>query len=162
MRIGTGFDLHPFAPGNKLVLGGVEIPHEMGLTGHSDSDVLSHSICDAIFGAMGMGDITEHFPDTFAEFEGVSSESLLKAACGMMRANGYEIGNIDCNVFVETPNLYPYRAEIRQKLAATLEIDPQKLNIKSSYAKGLGFVGNHEGAIGMATVLLIEAEKKEL
>lgn len=154
MRIGTGFDVHAFGRGRKLILGGVEIPFELGLAGHSDADVLTHAICDAILGALGRADIGAHFPDNDPQYAGVCSLELLKSVCKLMRADGYAIINIDTTVIMQVPKLGPHKLQIRDKLAETMQISPNAINIKATTTEHLGFTGRQEGVAAQAVVLL--------
>jgi len=155
MRIGIGYDVHKLATGRKLVLGGIVIPFEKGLLGHSDADVLVHAVCDALLGAAAMGDIGLHFPDTDPEFKNISSLKLLTETNAIVRDHGFTIGNIDTIVFAEAPQIGPYRKMMQEKLAATVEVDPGCINIKATTTEGLGIIGKGEG-IGAMSVALLE------
>ena len=156
MRIGMGYDLHRLAFGRKLVLGGVTIPFEKGLLGHSDADVLLHAVCDALLGAAGLGDIGLYFPDTDNEFKDMESIKLLGRTNKMVREKGFTIINIDSTIFAETPKLSPYREEMQKNIAQTLEIDPCRINIKATTTEGLGIIGKGEGIGAMSVALLRE------
>ena len=156
MRIGIGYDIHRLIYGRKLVLGGVTIPFEKGLLGHSDADVLLHAVCDALFGAAGLGDIGLYFPDTDNEFKDMESIKLLDRTNKMVREKGFTIINIDSTIFAETPKLSPYREEMQKNIAQTLEIDPCRINVKATTTEGLGIIGKGEGIGAMCAVLLIE------
>jgi 2-C-methyl-D-erythritol 2,4-cyclodiphosphate synthase len=158
VRLGIGYDIHRLEKKRKLVLGGVEIPHEAGLAGHSDADVLLHAICDAILGALGQGDIGEHFPDTRPEFKDVSSLVFLKRVEEIARAQGYAIGNIDAIVQAEAPKLNKHKEAMKRTIAKALKIDASSVNIKATTMEGLGAIGNKEGIAAFASVVL---EKKE-
>ncbi len=158
MRIGTGYDIHRLVAGRKLILGGVEIPFEKGLLGHSDADVLLHAVCDALLGAAGMGDIGRHFPDTDPRFEGIDSMKLLSRTVTMVRERGYAIVNADVTVFAQAPRLAPYRDRIRANVARGLEIEPDRVNIKATTTEGLGPMGRGEG-IGAMCAALIEKQR---
>jgi len=154
MRIGIGYDVHKLVTGRKLVLGGVDIPFEKGLLGHSDADVLVHAVCDALLGAAAMGDIGRHFPDSDPEFKNISSIKLLAATHAMVRGRGLTIGNIDTIVFAEAPKIGPYRKLMQDKLAGTVEVDPGCINIKATTTEGLGIIGKGQGIGAMSVVLL--------
>ena len=154
MRVGIGYDVHRLVEGRQLVLGGINIPFEKGLLGHSDADVLVHALCDAILGAAGMGDIGMHFPDTDAKYKDISSLDLLTKVRNMIRAAGFTIGNIDTVVFAQEPKLAAYHSAIRTTLGEGLGIAPERINIKATTTEGLGFIGKGEGIAAMATVLL--------
>ncbi|QTA91126.1 2-C-methyl-D-erythritol 2,4-cyclodiphosphate synthase [Desulfonema magnum] len=154
MRIGTGYDIHRLVPGRKLVLGGVTIPFEMGLLGHSDADVLLHAICDALLGAAGLGDIGLHFPDTDPEFKNIYSIKLLAMTCKMVCDKGFSIINADSTIFAEAPKLSPYREEMKNNIARTMEISRDCVNIKATTTEGLGMIGKGEGIGAMAVVLI--------
>jgi 2-C-methyl-D-erythritol 2,4-cyclodiphosphate synthase len=154
MRIGQGFDAHCLAVGRKLVLGGVTIPHEMGLLGHSDADVLVHAIMDALLGAAGAGDIGHHFPDNDPQFRDADSLNLLRSVGGIVRDAGLWIGNIDATIIAERPKLAGFIPEMRRRTAAVLEISIEQVNIKATTTEGLGFSGRGEGIAALATVLL--------
>ena len=157
MRIGIGYDIHQLKRGRRLVLGGVTIPFEKGLLGHSDADVLLHAVCDALLGAAGLGDIGLYFPDTDNEFKDMESIKLLDRTNKMVREKGFTIINIDSTIFAETPKLSPYREEMEINIAQTLEIDPCRINIKATTTEGLGVIGKGEGIAAMCAVLLRES-----
>jgi 2-C-methyl-D-erythritol 2,4-cyclodiphosphate synthase len=147
---GIGYDCHQFAPGRPLVLGGVRLEHSHGLLGHSDADVLTHAVIDALLGAAGLGDIGEHFPDTDQRYAGADSLELLSAALELLAAAGYVPRHVDVTVVIERPKLAPVRAAIRANLAERLELDPARVNIKATRGEGMGFVGREEGAAALA------------
>ncbi|MEA2198450.1 MAG: 2-C-methyl-D-erythritol 2,4-cyclodiphosphate synthase [Solirubrobacteraceae bacterium] len=151
---GIGYDCHQFAAGRRLVLGGVEIPYDRGLAGHSDADVLVHAIIDALLGAVAMGDIGDHFPDTDERYRDASSIDLLREVVGRLAARGLAIGNVDATVVMERPKLAPARAEIRASLAAALGLPVERVSVKATRGEGMGFVGREEGvaALAVATV----------
>ena len=153
-RIGQSTDVHRLVEGRKLIIGGVEIPHEKGLLGHSDADVLLHAIIEAIIGAMGEGDIGKHFPDTDPKYKGISSMKLLEAANELMVSKGYRIENIDSLVRIEKPKMAPYIMQMRNNIASVLRIEIQQINVKATRGEGLGFVGKEEGVEAQAIVLL--------
>jgi len=155
MRIGMGYDVHKLVVGRQLVLGGIVIPFEKGLLGHSDADVLVHAVCDALLGAAAMGDIGIHFPDTDPKFKNISSLKLLTETNAMVRNDGFTIGNIDTIIFAEAPKIGPYRQMMQEKLADTVEVDPGCINIKATTTEGLGIIGQGEG-IGAMSIALLE------
>ena len=158
MRIGTGYDVHRLIEGRDLVLGGVKIPYEKGLLGHSDADVLLHAIMDALLGAAALGDIGMHFPDTDPVYKGISSMELLKAVGGLLEEKCYIIGNIDATIIAQQPKLLPYREQMRKNIAKTLQISVDQVNIKATTEEGLGFTGSGEGMAAWASVLLETVE----
>jgi 2-C-methyl-D-erythritol 2,4-cyclodiphosphate synthase len=155
MQIGIGYDVHKLVAGRKLVLGGVVIPFEKGLLGHSDADVLVHAVCDALLGAAGLGDIGLHFPDTDLKFKDICSLTLLAETNTLIRKKGFSIRNIDTIIFAEAPKISPFRQEMRENLANTVEVDPGCINIKATTTEGLGIIGKGEG-IGAMSVALLE------
>lgn len=155
MRIGKGYDVHRLVSGRKLFLGGVEIPFEKGLLGHSDADVLLHAICDALLGAAALGDIGQHFPDTDPAFKGVSSVELLKMTCDKISEKGFNIINIDSVIQAERPKMSPHMEKMRSVISKTLCIYPDQVNVKATTTEGLGMVGREEG-IAAECVVLIE------
>lgn len=156
-RTGIGFDVHAFAENRKLIIGGVEIPFEKGLAGHSDADVLLHAISDALLGALALGDIGKHFPDDDPNFKNADSVFLLSEVFKMIEGNGYATGNIDAIVMLQKPKISPYVDEMRQKIANLLKVGIDRISIKATTTEKLGFTGREEGAAAMATVLLIKA-----
>ena len=154
MPIGIGYDVHKLEAGRKLILGGVAIPFEKGLLGHSDADVLVHAVCDALLGAAALGDIGLHFPDTDPRFKNISSIKLLAETNAMVRDQGFTIGNIDTIIFAEAPKIGPYRKMMQEKLASTVEVDPNRINIKATTTEGLGVIGRGEGIGAMSVALL--------
>jgi 2-C-methyl-D-erythritol 2,4-cyclodiphosphate synthase len=154
MRIGIGFDVHRFAKGRKLILGGVELPLNKGLEGHSDADVLTHAICDALLGAAGLGDIGLHFPPGDPAFKGISSLELLARVRSLLDGKGFSIVNVDAVIVTEEPKLAPYFPQMREKLASVLEISPERINLKATRPEGLGALGRGEGILAQAVVLL--------
>ena len=153
-RLGTGYDIHRLTEGRKLLLGGVEIPFEKGLAGHSDADVLLHALCDALLGASGLGDIGTHFPDTDPAFKGIPSSQLLARTWSKVGQAGFEIVNIDTIIFAEKPKIGPYRQAIGKKIAQILSLSPGRINIKAKTMEGLGEIGKGEGIGAMCVVLL--------
>lgn len=155
MRAGLGYDVHRLVAGRKFMLGGVEIPFEKGLLGHSDADVLLHALCDAMLGAAGLGDIGMHFPDTDSRYKNISSLVLLESTRVMVRNAGYRVENIDATVFAQAPRIAPYRIAIQKSIASALRIEIDAVNIKATTTEGLGTIGEGEG-IGAMCVALLE------
>jgi len=155
---GIGYDSHRLAAGRRLVLGGVEIPADQGLEGHSDADVLTHAIIDALLGAAGLGDIGEHFPDTDERFRDADSIELLQTVLQRVTALGLQLVNVDSTVVMERPKLGSYREAIRERLAAALGLAPARVNVKASTGEGIGFVGRGEGVAALAVVTLRHAD----
>lgn len=155
-RVGLGFDAHAFEEGRKLVLGGVEIPHQRGLAGHSDADVLVHALMDALLGACGERDIGERFPDTDPTYRDVSSLVLLEEVMGVLTERGYRVINVDCVIVAQEPRLSPHIGDMRGRLAFILRIPVNKVGIKATTTEGLGFTGRGEGIAALATALLVE------
>ena len=155
MRIGHGYDVHRLVEGRKLILGGVEIPWEKGLLGHSDADVLLHAVTDALLGAAGLGDIGRHFPDTDPDLEGIDSMILLKKAVEMLDARGYSVGNVDATVIAQKPKLAPYIDRMRDGIAEALRVAPEKVNVKATTEEHLGFTGREEGISAHAVCVII-------
>jgi 2-C-methyl-D-erythritol 2,4-cyclodiphosphate synthase len=153
-RTGLGIDTHAFAAGRPLILGGVDIPHEQGLAGHSDADVLTHAVIDALLGAAALGDIGRHFPDTDPRFAGADSLELLRAVVRAVGERGFAIANVDATVVLERPKLAPYRDAMRAALAEALGIPPEAVNVKATTGEGMGFVGRGEGAAALAVATL--------
>src|SRR5688572_29328971 len=154
MRIGQGFDAHALVAGRKLIIGGVEIPFEKGLAGHSDADVLIHAVCDALLGAAGLGDIGTHFPDTDPRYKDVSSRKLLCAVRQLLRQRDLHVVNVDATVIAQAPRMAPHIAAMRANLAADLGIDADAVNVKAKTTEKLGFVGREEGIAAEAVALL--------
>ena len=159
MRIGSGFDVHAFCEGDHLYIGGIKIPHEYGLEAHSDGDVLSHALCDALLGAAALGDIGSHFPDDDDRFKDIDSRRLLKQVCLMLTDKGYSIVNVDATVIAQVPKLLPFVVKIRQSVAETLGVQEDCVNIKATTTEALGFIGRREGIAAHSIVLI---EKHEL
>ena len=156
MRIGQSSDIHQLAAGRKLILGGVEIPHEKGLVGHSDADALVHAVAEAILGALALGDLGKWFPDTDPKWEGVSSLIILKEVARMMQEKGYHIGNVDALVMIERPKMAPHIMKMRENIASCLHTDIDNVSVKATRGEKLGFVGRKEGVLAQAVVLLEE------
>jgi 2-C-methyl-D-erythritol 2,4-cyclodiphosphate synthase len=154
VRTGQGYDVHPFVEGRRLVLGGVEIPHDRGLAGHSDADVLTHAIMDALLGAAGLGDIGQHFPDTDPAFRDADSIELLRQVVDRVTGAPWTIVNVDATVVLEAPRLARHRDAIRARLAGALDVSLDQVNIKATTGEGLGFVGRGEGAAALAVATL--------
>jgi 2-C-methyl-D-erythritol 2,4-cyclodiphosphate synthase len=155
MRIGTGYDVHQLVKGRKLVLGGVTIPFEKGLLGHSDADVLVHAVCDALLGAAGLGDIGSHFPDTDPRFKDISSIKILSKTVEMLNAKGFRVINVDSTIMAEAPKISPYKAEMQKNISRIIEIEPDCVNVKATTFETLGMIGKGEG-IAACCVALIE------
>lgn len=155
-RVGQGFDVHAFAEGRPLILGGITIPHDRGLLGHSDADVLLHTVTDAALGAIGEGDIGHHFPDTDPAFKDADSAKLLAYIWKIVEDKGYVLGNVDCTVMAQRPKLAPYIEQMRNRIAELLNAEPSQVNVKATTTEKLGFTGREEGIAAMATILLIK------
>jgi len=155
MRIGNGYDVHKLVPGRKLIIGGVEIPHETGLLGHSDADVLTHAVIDCLFGAAGLPDIGSHFPDTDPRYKGADSIALLREAVRLVREAGFEIGNVDCILVAQAPKMAPHIPAMKEKLAEAMGIPVTSVGIKAKTEEGLGFTGTREGMAAHTVCLLL-------
>ena len=155
MRIGQGYDVHRLVEGRKLILGGVEIPCEYGLLGHSDADVLTHAIMDALLGAAGMGDIGRHFPDTDPQYAGADSLKLLAAVVEKLKTAGWKIGNVDSTIVAQKPKLAPYLDQMQANLALVMGVQPDQVNVKATTEEKLGFTGSGEGMAAQAIALLM-------
>ena len=158
MRIGMGYDVHKLVEDRKLIIGGVEIPYEKGLLGHSDADVLLHAIMDALLGAAALGDIGKHFPDTDEKYKGISSIKLMEHVGELLRQNGFVIGNIDSTIIAQRPKMAPYREQMRENIAKALKIDINQIGVKATTEEGLGFTGAGEGISSQAIALLETVE----
>ena len=156
MRIGQSSDIHRFAADRELILGGVTIPHEKGLLGHSDADALLHAIAESILGALALGDLGKHFPDTDPRYQGMSSLVILKEVGKMMKASGCRIGNIDALIMIERPKMAPYIEKMRENIAAALACEITQVSVKATRGEGLGFVGKEEGVLAQSIVLLVQ------
>lgn len=154
-RIGHGIDVHRFGPGDHVTLGGVKIPHDQGLVAHSDGDVALHALCDAILGALALGDIGQHFPDTDAAFSGADSRGLLRHVIGLMQARGYRLGNADVTVLAERPKLMPHVPLMRERIAGDCGVGTDCISVKATTTEKLGFVGRREGIEAHAVVMLL-------
>ena len=155
MRIGQGFDVHALVAGRKLIIGGVHIPFERGLAGHSDADVLLHALCDALIGAAALGDIGRHFPDTDPRYQGIDSRELVRAVVRLLSEHNYVVGNVDATIIAQAPKMAPHIAVMRANIAADLKVTEDCVNIKAKTAERLGFVGRGEGIVAEAVVLLV-------
>ncbi|MBR3311486.1 MAG: 2-C-methyl-D-erythritol 2,4-cyclodiphosphate synthase [Solobacterium sp.] len=159
MRIGQSSDIHRLVEGRKLILGGVEIEHSKGLLGHSDADALSHAVAEAILGALALGDLGHHFPDTDPQWKGVNSLVILEKTAEMMEEKGYSIGNVDSLILIEKPKMAPHIQKMRENFAKALHCDLSRISVKATRGEGLGFVGREEGVLAQAVVLLEEKRK---
>lgn len=155
MRIGNGYDVHKLVPGRRLIIGGVDIPHETGLLGHSDADVLTHAVIDSLFGAAGLPDIGSHFPDTDPRYKGADSIELLREAARLVREAGFEIGNVDCILVAQAPKMAPHIPAMKEKLAEAMGIPVTAVGIKAKTEEGLGFTGSREGMAAHTVCLLL-------
>ena len=159
MRIGQSTDIHQLVEDRKLILGGLEIEHNLGLLGHSDADVLLHVIAEAIIGGLGLGDIGAHFPDTDPKYKGISSLTLLENVYDLMTKSGYEVGNVDSLVIIERPKLAPYINIMRKNIAEALKCDVSQINVKATRGEKLGYIGREEGVMAQSVVLLKRSSK---
>lgn len=155
MRIGHGYDVHRLVPDRKLILGGVEVPYERGLLGHSDADVLTHAVMDALLGAAGLGDIGGHFPDTDPAYAGADSLVLLDQVVGLLREAGWRVGNVDATILAQRPKLAPFIPQMRVNLAERMGVEPGQVNVKATTEEGLGFTGTGDGIAAHAVCLLL-------
>lgn len=154
VRIGHGLDVHQLVEGRKCMIGGVEIPHEKGLLGHSDADVLLHAICDALLGAAGLGDIGRHFPDTDAQYKGADSRALLRQVIGLVKASGYVVGNIDATIIAQAPKMAPHIPQMCVNIATDCGVEIGSINVKATTTEKLGFTGRGDGIAAEAVVLI--------
>lgn len=154
MRIGSGFDVHQLVEGRKLIIGGVEIPHDKGLLGHSDADVLLHAICDALLGAAALGDIGRHFADTDAQYKDIDSRILLREVRHRVRKAGWRVGNVDATLIAQAPKMAPHIPQMVANIAADLHLEKHAVNVKATTTEGLGYTGRGEGIAAQAVVLL--------
>ncbi len=155
MRIGQGFDVHQLVEGRKLIIGGVEIPHDKGLLGHSDADVLLHAICDALLGAAGLGDIGKHFSDSDAKYKNIDSRILLRESLLLVRAQGYRVGNVDATIIAQAPKMAPHIPQMLENIASDLGIEKSAVNVKATTTENLGYTGRGEGIAAQAVILLL-------
>jgi len=153
-RVGMGYDVHPLVENRPLIMGGITIPHHRGLAGHSDADCLVHAICDALLGAVAAGDLGQHFPDTDSQYKGIASLVLLERVTAMVARKGWKITNIDATIVAQAPRLAPYRAQMEERIAATVGVEHEQVNIKATTTEGLGFTGRNEGIAAYAVVLV--------
>ena len=158
VRIGNGFDVHAFAAGRRLVIGGVSVPHPLGLAGHSDADVLLHAIADAVLGALAAGDLGRHFPDSDSRWKDADSRRLLREVLAMASGQGYAIGNVDATLIAEAPKFAPFIDAMRANIAVDLRCDVGQISVKATTTERLGFAGREEGVAAFATVLLVAGE----
>ena len=158
MRVGQGFDVHALVPGRRLVIGGVEIPYEKGLAGHSDADVLLHAICDALLGAAALGDIGRHFPDSDPRYKGIDSRELLRHVAKLLRERGLAVANIDATIVAEAPRMAPHVAAMVAHIAADTGVDAARVNVKATTTEKLGFAGRGEGIAAQAICLVEEKQ----
>ena len=158
LRIGHGFDVHGFADNRKLIVGGVEIAHDRGLLGHSDADVLLHAICDALLGAAGLGDIGRHFPDTDPAYAGIDSRTLLRNVAQQLVALGWKVGNVDATIIAQAPKMSPHIAAMTAHIAADLDIELTRVNVKATTTERLGFTGRGEGIAAEAVCLIVKTQ----
>lgn len=158
MRVGMGYDVHKLIENRKLILGGVEIEHEKGLLGHSDADVLLHAIMDSILGALALGDIGKHFPDTDEKYKGADSMKLLEHVYNLIKEKGYAIGNLDATIIAQAPKMAPHIQKMRENIARVLNTDINNVNVKATTEEGLGFTGNKEGISSQSICLLINID----
>jgi len=154
IRIGHGFDVHAFAEGRKLIIGGVEISHERGLLGHSDADVLLHAICDALLGAAALGDIGKHFPDSDAHYKGIDSRKLLRHVAELLDGHGWQVSNVDATIIAQAPKMAPHIAAMREHIAEDIGIAAEQVNVKATTTERLGFTGREEGIAAEAVCLI--------
>ena len=159
IRVGNGYDVHRLVEGRKLILGGVDVPHSMGLDGHSDADVLVHALCDALLGALGAGDIGKYFPNTDPKWKGISSLHLLKEVMRMCREKGFELANADSVIVAQKPKLAPYISEMKKNIASILDVETDQINIKATTTEKLGFAGREEGISAYAVALLVKNDR---
>ncbi len=159
IRIGTGYDVHRLVDGRKLIIGGVDIPHEKGLLGHSDADVLLHAICDALLGAAGLGDIGRHFPDTDAKYEGMASTILLSEVSHLLADHGYRVNNIDATIVAEKPKMAPSVPKMISNIASAIAADESRVNVKATTTEGLGSIGRGEGIAAHAVCTITRADQ---
>ena len=160
MRIGQGFDVHPLVAGRRLVIGGVEIPYERGLLGHSDADVLLHAICDALLGALALGDIGKHFPDSDPRYRGIDSRELLRHVGALVRSHGYDVANVDATIIAEAPRMAPHIPRMAAHIEADLGLSAGRVSVKATTTEKLGFTGRGEGIAAQAVCLLQETQGK--
>ncbi|WP_458415220.1 2-C-methyl-D-erythritol 2,4-cyclodiphosphate synthase [Schinkia sp. CFF1] len=156
IRIGQGFDVHQLVEGRPLIIGGITIPYESGLLGHSDADVLLHTVSDAALGALSLGDIGKHFPDTDPAFKGADSAKLMEHVWALVKKEGYKLGNLDCTIIAQKPKMAPYIEQMRERIASLLEAEIGQVNVKATTTEKLGFTGRSEGIAAQAVILLVK------
>jgi 2-C-methyl-D-erythritol 2,4-cyclodiphosphate synthase len=156
LRVGHGFDVHAFASGRRLIMGGVDIPHDQGLLGHSDADVLLHAICDALLGAAGLGDIGRHFPDSDPRYKGIDSRELLRHVAGLLQEKSWRVGNVDATIIAQVPKMAPHIAGMVANIAADLGVAVEAVNVKATTTEKLGFAGRGEGIAAEAVCLILQ------
>ena len=159
MRVGLGYDVHKLVEGRKLIIGGVDIPHEKGLLGHSDADVLTHAVMDSILGALALGDIGKHFPDTDERFKGADSIKLLEHVYTLITEMGYKINNIDCTIIAQSPKMAPHIQKMKENFAKALNTDIDNINVKATTEEGLGFTGTKEGISAQSVCTVVKVDK---
>lgn len=159
MRVGLGYDVHKLVEGRNLIIGGVDIPHEKGLLGHSDADVLIHAVMDSILGALALGDIGKHFPDTDEKYKGADSMKLLEFVYNLINEKGYGIANIDCTIIAQSPKMAPHIQSMRENIAKALNTSIDNINVKATTEEGLGFTGAKEGIAAQSICLLVKVDK---
>ena len=159
IRVGNGYDVHRLVEGRKLILGGVDVPHSMGLDGHSDADALVHALCDALLGALGAGDIGNYFPNTDPKWKGISSLHLLKEVMRICQEKGFELANADSVIVAQKPKLAPYISEMKKNIASILDVETDQINIKATTTEKLGFAGREEGISAYAVALLVKNDR---
>nr|WP_317333788.1 2-C-methyl-D-erythritol 2,4-cyclodiphosphate synthase [uncultured Romboutsia sp.] len=159
MRVGLGYDVHKLVEGRKLIIGGVNVPYEKGLLGHSDADVLIHAVMDSILGALALGDIGKHFPDTDEKYKGADSMKLLEFVYNLINEKGYSIGNIDCTIIAQSPKMAPHIQNMRENIANALNTSIENINVKATTEEGLGFTGAKEGISAQSICLLVKVDK---
>lgn len=157
IRIGHGFDVHAFAENRRLIIGGIDIPHERGLLGHSDADVLLHALCDALLGAAGLGDIGKHFPDSDPQYKGIDSRKLLRHVADLLRRRGWVAGNVDATIIAQAPKMAPHIPAMRAHIAEDLGVAVEQVNVKATTTERLGFTGRGEGIAAEAVCLIVPA-----
>ncbi len=160
MRIGTGYDVHRLVEGRKLIIGGVDIPHEKGLLGHSDADVLLHAVCDALLGAAGLGDIGKHFPDSDQRYQGISSLTLLADVSRLLKETNFTVNNIDATIVAERPKMAPHIPKMVSHMASAVRVAESAVNIKATTTEGLGFTGRGEGISAYAVCTIVEQQRE--
>lgn len=158
MRVGLGYDVHKLVEGRKLIIGGVDVPHETGLLGHSDADVLVHAVMDSILGSLALGDIGKHFPDTDEKYKGSDSIKLLEFVYNLIRVKGYAVGNIDCTIIAQSPKMAPHIEKMRNNIAKALNTGINNINVKATTEEGLGFTGTKQGIAAQSICLLVKVD----